>query len=677
MASDSDSSSSSSASSASPSAARKAQQTQASKKRKAAEARMLPILDTGGCSDAASTEGDEKCIAWGKYRKVQSASGVVRVPVGASDGICRNVYRLLGFPHKYGSQAEYLKKVEAKQVDHDEFLKSRAEYVKKMKKGGQAGARTKKREKEDLKTASTLKTVKDTGVRFEGPLMQFIDITQWDAKEDGVLDETKIVEEAGFLSQEINGETVKGIYKMRGRRGCYDVRNFDTKKARTETEEHSKKDSKAMFADQALANKKVAIQAAFTETHQERVSKAVEAAPTSYDAEGILALLQSSVLGGNATAASGLAKPADNDQKESDGSDESNAELDESSSESDDEGKAQERLQSLAGKKKAKAKSQPKAAPKASTAKAGPTRSTVSVSLPPVEKTQSQQPSKASAPSQPAKKPSSDDFGAVASPAKTLNLDGRGMRLKDSLKKELAELKLKFEGQLGFGNDYNFLDKKEHAARQRSLTGVSNSVQNSMRRIENSPNKVSFESEIEGFESLRSLVQHALDLNTALASTTGGPKAIEDLYECLKENGLIRVGSCFWFKLLECKLNEKILFKNLSDYVGVLCEDSKEVCALNDLGVSDNVREFVHADVESRMTTFLGKEDVLKDGSWGRNQARNLASEVCDQKSNSLFENVIFTCELTRDLLADDISGMASALERFAKVAEEDVLEDG
>ena len=67
-----------------------------------------------------------------------------------------------------------------------------------MKKAGGAGCRTKKRDKEDLKTISTLKTVKKSGVKFEGPMMEFVELSEWDVKEDGVLDESKIVEEAGL-----------------------------------------------------------------------------------------------------------------------------------------------------------------------------------------------------------------------------------------------------------------------------------------------------------------------------------------------------------------------------------------------------------------------------------------------------------------------------------------------
>ena len=374
------------------------------------------------------------------------------------------------------------------------------------------------------------------------------------------------------MFQVINGKTIKGIYKMKGKKGRYDVRNFESRGAQMETEEHSKRDAKGMFGDQALANKREAIQAAFDESHQERVSKAVEAVPKSLDSKGILSILQSAGLGANTSAASGLATAA---QKEAqDGSGESDPEVDDesSSSQSEDEGNAQARVQSLAGKKQAKAKTQVKPAPKASTAKTGGvTRPATSV--PQVAPAPSQSP-QAAVSSQATKKGNSDD-GPAAS-AKTLNLDGRGMRLRDSLKKELTELKLKFEGLTGFGDDYNFLDKKEHAARHRSLTGVANSIQNSLRRVENSPNKSSFEAEIEGFESLKSLVQTAVEMNAALASSTTGPKVIEDAYDTLKEAGLVQVGSCFLFKLLETKLNEKILFKNLADYVGVLAEDSKE-----------------------------------------------------------------------------------------------------
>ena len=63
-------------------------------------------------------DNEDDRIPWGKYRKVETASSVVRVPAGTHGGTCRNVYRLLGYQHKFGAYSNYLKKLEYKQVDH-------------------------------------------------------------------------------------------------------------------------------------------------------------------------------------------------------------------------------------------------------------------------------------------------------------------------------------------------------------------------------------------------------------------------------------------------------------------------------------------------------------------------------------------------------------------------------
>ena len=139
---------------------------------------------------------DEDRMPWGKYRRVTTASGVVRAPTGTHCALCRNVYRLLGFPHKHGAHSSYLKKLEQKQVDHTQFLASRAEYLKKLLAGKAGKFRTRKSEKDEVKAVTTLKTVKEGGVVFEGPAMKFIDVAEWDPNVDGVLDESKVVEEA-------------------------------------------------------------------------------------------------------------------------------------------------------------------------------------------------------------------------------------------------------------------------------------------------------------------------------------------------------------------------------------------------------------------------------------------------------------------------------------------------
>ena len=98
------------------------------------------------------------------------------------------------------------------------------------------------------------------------------------------------------------------------------------------------------------------------------------------------------------------------------------------------------------------------------------------------------------------------------------------------------------------------------------------------------------------------------------------------------------------------------------------------------LGVSDDLRRFVHTDVEGRVTAFLSKDDVLKQGSWGREQALLLASELCEAETNGniLLSDVFFTAKLIRDLLQkDDLGAMGAALEKFQAVEEDQILEDG
>ena len=102
--------------------------------------------------------------------------------------------------------------------------------------------------------------------------------------------------------------------------------------------------------------------------------------------------------------------------------------------------------------------------------------------------------------------------------------------------------------------------------------------------------------------------------------------------------------------------------------------------AIKGFGLSEDLRDFAHTDVETRMTSFLGKEDVLKHGSWGREQALTLATEICNafDAGNDLLSEVAFTARLIKDLLqVSDLGAMSSALERFHKVEQEQILEDG
>ena len=396
--------------------------------------------------------------------------------------------------------------------------------------------------------------------------MLFIDVNDWDEKAYGPLEESKVVEE------KIGGKTIRGIYKFAGKKGHYDVRSFENRAARVETEEHSRSDAKELFAQEALKNKTEAVQAVLQESQRDREATAVEA--SLVDTDGILALLQAANAGqGLPSAASGLAANARNSGKEDD-ADEDRLSTDGSQiSEQDDEGgAAQARLAAL-GRKKAKSSAKTKAAPKASASLAvkGSAAETGTGSgaksggggknLPQCAAPRSSEKGKSGA-------------GAPQSNP-MLGLDGRALRMQESLRKEHDLAREKLTALVSFGDEYNFMDKKEFGVRTKALNALSTSVAAQVKRMESSANRGKFQEEMELFEKLAEEVKCAQELNAALSSAANTPKKIEENFDSLRACG-IRAGTCFWYKLLETKLNEQILFRNLKQYVRLLSEDGRE-----------------------------------------------------------------------------------------------------
>ena len=520
---------------------------------------MSPLLDPEA--------GDDDRVPWGKYRKVETDSGLVRVPTGTHDAICKNLYRLLGYEHKHGPHSLYLKKVESGSVDHTKFLSARDEFLKKQNKSGGKKFRSGKKDREELKAVTTLKTLSQTGTRFKGPEMTFVDVAEW-SPSYGTLDESKVVEEV------IGGKTVRGCYVMTGKKGHYKVQNYEDRACLVETEEHSRKDAKEIFAEQALQNKTDAINSVLQEVQKEREASVVSA--KIMDTDGILAMLASGAIPlGAASAASSSASGLAADKSaggQSAGQGHEEDLLSTDQSDSDDGAAVQARVAALGRKTKsakAVAKSRPsaKAAPASSSSKAGKASSraaeTVALSVDAPSLARSNQ-VKLDAPAE----------RGDAQPD-VLALDGRGLRLCEALRREHQKLANDFSPLCLFGNDYNFTEKKPHAARNKQLSGVSSSITNQIKRIESSANKAAFQTEHKQFVKLKEAVTAAVEFNNALNSATSAPKALQEGYDALLPHGL-KVGSCFWFKMLESKLNEKMTFRNLKEYGQALAANSAE-----------------------------------------------------------------------------------------------------
>ena len=137
---------------------------------------------------------------WSSYRKVfDKASGVTyRVPQSKLCSLCRNVWKLLGFSHKYGNIAKYVKMIAEKRVDHAVFLASLDEWIQKHNANPNEHRLRNADDKDSVRDAKEKLVTKDEhGCEFEAPDMSFVEVDNW-KPEYGPLEEAKIVEKNIF-----------------------------------------------------------------------------------------------------------------------------------------------------------------------------------------------------------------------------------------------------------------------------------------------------------------------------------------------------------------------------------------------------------------------------------------------------------------------------------------------
>ena len=217
---------------------------------------------------------------WNKYRKVRDpeTDSQVRVPEGKVRLICFSTFRGLGYHYKYGSYNAYYQQIRDNAAAHSEFLASVKEFI------SQKNDNPKMRiDKAALKQAgTTLHSETKSGVRFEGPEMEFVMLEHWDPKLDGQLDETKVVEETW------KGKKVKGVWRQVGRQGVLKAHGYEDTNMTERTEEHS---GTGPFAEQGLATKKQVLQSVFADADEQRRKHAV-ASPTAPAPAEIMATLQ-------------------------------------------------------------------------------------------------------------------------------------------------------------------------------------------------------------------------------------------------------------------------------------------------------------------------------------------------------------------------------------------------
>ena len=143
-------------------------------------------------------------------------------PKGKLCLICTNVYSSLGYDVKYGRKggfADY-KAVIAKQSGvHHTFLAARKAWIKSFNDDDEEEMRLKTK-KRLTQVKETLELLDEESQGFSAPKKVFVEEDKWNVEVDGAFDQEKVVEEFIF------GKKRKGIWKVVGREGVWDFKDF-------------------------------------------------------------------------------------------------------------------------------------------------------------------------------------------------------------------------------------------------------------------------------------------------------------------------------------------------------------------------------------------------------------------------------------------------------------------
>ena len=423
-------------------------------------------------------------------------------------------------------------------------------------------------DKAALKQAgTTLHSETKSGVRFEGPEMEFVMLEHWDPKLDGQLDETKVVEETW------KGKKVKGVWRQVGRQGVLKAHGYEDTNMTERTEEHS---GTGPFAEQGLATKKQVLQSVFADADEQRRKHAV-AGPTAPAPAEIMATLQQLLPGlrqaqgseaapSESEAATAPVQVPDNDEEEEE-------------AEEEEVCPALGLAASVGGPKAAKAAAKASAKAKQSAAPAAKSRaaSRVPAQQPKVEEAPRQQVAEkrevAALPDPGASK------AKKSSPGETLQLDGRGKRLKENLAEIYSKQRQSLvDNHLEVNFSLQDVDAKQiYSKKSKALNSLLNTVSKQVKKIEESVNKAGLLEELENFQHLQDVTNALVNLFARL--NTANPAA-QDLAEaveaCQSSDFDVKLGPTVWQKMLSTRAAHFCLYQDYTAYCQLFRTTEKE-----------------------------------------------------------------------------------------------------
>ena len=267
------------------------------------------------------------------------------------------------------------------------------------------------------KASTTLHSESKTGMKLKGPKKEFVLLEHWDTKLNGELDESKVVQEVW------QGKKLKGVWKTVGRVGVLTGEQYEDTNMSQRTEEHS---GHGPFAEEALETKREVLQKVLNDAEEERQKHSVAAGPAETRGGNVLQQLQK-LLPSLGLRDALQSEPAPSSEAAE--ATEAAEEEEEPSEQEEEKGPAARLVARLGGPKAAKAK--PKAAEKTSAKPPSNSASKGAAKVP-------GQPASTHQPASPTPKGAADKKAAEPA-AQTLQLDGRGKRLKENLRESLAK----------------------------------------------------------------------------------------------------------------------------------------------------------------------------------------------------------------------------------------------
>ena len=585
---------------------------------------------------------------------------------------------------------DYYKHVskKANQNDHRGFLASRKAWVRQHNEGGPTRKRLQSK-KELQEALKQMQMTRSTGGKFIAPKKQFITQEAWDSQQYGDYDSTKEVIE------HLWGRDVKGIWIHAGKKGVYDYEEYQDSALQESELVH---DSRTGL-DEGLARKRKAALEQINQGSLQRDKMAVESKGSELSLEGVLDALRQ---GGYQPSSPKSNLAGAHQAAVEDCQDDSSSEGTKSSSGSEKNGlcasffgpskpkQHQAPANPDAKKKPGRRGEQQASNPATASSKPSTSRpSTAATGQDPPK----QQPGPRGRDAKGKASSSSTGFGKQGSQdsGNTLLADGRAQRALRNLQDKVVELKsklakVKVDDAVPEPDAHSQATFKQSCAdRIAEVKSIGRQAREHSKRMDKSSNRDLFDNELKDLDSLEAAALALQNLFTAASSSTSSPEfvltSVEESSKHLELLGVESLGTCYTLRLALAKAAQNCLYSEYDKFYEQFLLSKPSMKSLQDAIGSEQLAEFVLAEIESRILLNLRAVKALdvEALSAGKENVDSVLEVVaickalvsaCKEHTNDFIGNSLReSCELALGLVSEeDISATQQAVEALAEM---------